>query len=114
MLFQGMYYMITGLWPLLHVGSFEAVTGQKMDKFTLRSTGLMIVIVGAILALASREKRPDPGFTALGVGSAVGLATLEVVNAQRIRQVYLLEALGEFGLAGMLIVTRLLARLKFI
>ena len=28
---QGSYYLVTGLWPLVHLASFEAITGPKVD-----------------------------------------------------------------------------------
>lgn len=109
MLLQGIYYVATGLWPLVHLGSFEAITGPKVDRFTLRSTALLIVIVGALLMLASRKNNPDPGFTALGAATAVGLASVEAVHVRKVRPVYRLEAIGEIMLAASLLGTRLLS-----
>jgi len=29
---QGLYFLATGLWPLVDVGSFQAVTGPKTES----------------------------------------------------------------------------------
>ena len=31
--FQSAYYGLTGTWPILHLASFEAVTGPKTDDW---------------------------------------------------------------------------------
>jgi len=31
---QGVYFLATGIWPLVHVQSFQAVTGRKTDNWT--------------------------------------------------------------------------------
>ena len=33
---QGALYVVTGVWPLLHMASFEAVTGPKTDDWLVR------------------------------------------------------------------------------
>lgn len=40
--FQGIYYVASGLWPLLHMRSFEAVTGPKRDKWLVNTVGALI------------------------------------------------------------------------
>ncbi len=106
MLLQGIYYVATGLWPLVHVSSFEAITGPKRDKFTLHTAGSLIVIVGAFLLAASKERQPDPRFAALGVSAAIALASVVAAHARRIRPVYWLEAIVEVSIAAALLLTR--------
>jgi hypothetical protein len=31
---QGFYFLVTGLWPLVHVDSSQAITGRKTDNWT--------------------------------------------------------------------------------
>ena len=31
LLIQGVYYALTGIWPVVHIGSFMKVTGPKRD-----------------------------------------------------------------------------------
>jgi hypothetical protein len=37
--FQAGYYCLTGVWPLLHMASFEAVTGPKVDDWLVKMVG---------------------------------------------------------------------------
>jgi hypothetical protein len=36
---QALYYLATGLWPLVHLPSFEAVTGPKTDDWLVHMVG---------------------------------------------------------------------------
>jgi len=44
---QGLYYLITGLWPMLHMESFLAVTGPKTDLWLVRMVALLSISIGA-------------------------------------------------------------------
>lgn len=103
MLIQGVYYTVTGIWPLIDVHSFEVVTGKKKDKFTLRTTAILITVIGVILTWGSRLKKPAPGFTALGASSAAALASMEILHSNQIRPVYLAESVLEILLAILLV-----------
>ena len=37
---QGIFWLTTGLWPIVHLVSFEAVTGRKRDHWLVQKTGL--------------------------------------------------------------------------
>ena len=49
---QATYYILTGLWPLVHFSSFELVTGPKTDDWLVRMVGLLVVLIGVTLAVA--------------------------------------------------------------
>src|SRR5438067_11801258 len=49
---QGAYFVATGIWPLLHMPSFEAVTGPKVDKWLVRTVGVLVSVVGGVLVAA--------------------------------------------------------------
>jgi hypothetical protein len=44
---QGAYYLVSGLWPLLHFTSFEAFTGRKRDRWLVRTVGLLTCGIGS-------------------------------------------------------------------
>ncbi len=72
---QGLYYLLAGLWPLLHLRSFVWVFGEKRDLFQLDVTSALIIAIGAILLLtAARRPRPDGLLVSLGAASAAALA----------------------------------------
>jgi hypothetical protein len=39
---QGTYYAATGLWPILWMRSFEAVTGPKQDHWLVKTVGALV------------------------------------------------------------------------
>jgi hypothetical protein len=102
---QGWYFLVTGVWPILHMRSFEWVTGPKVDKWLVKTAGVLITAVGATLAMAGRRgrgERPPDEIPLLAVGSAAGLTAIDVVYVakKRISPVYLLDAVAEVALIG--------------
>ena len=99
---QGMAYVVTGIWPIIHRRSFEAVTGPKVDFWLVRTVGALITVIGAVLLLGSRRSRWVPEFTFLAAGSALCLAIVDIVGVavRRISPIYLLDAVGELALVA--------------
>lgn len=99
---QALYFVVTGVWALVHIPSFEAVTGPKVDRWLVKTVGALVLVVGAVLGIAARRASRAPEVVALATGSAAALATVDVVYVikRRISPVYLLDALAE----GVLIV----------
>jgi hypothetical protein len=102
-LIQGFFYLATGVWPLLDIGSFQLVTGPKTDLWLVRTVGVLVSVVGVVLLLGYRSRRLTDELIVLAVGSALGLATIDLVYALsgRISAVYLADAAVELGLASM-------------
>ncbi len=72
---QGGYYLVTGLWPLLHFPSFTAVVGPKPDRFQTQVAGALFAAIGLTLLAGepgSRTARVLSGATAV---SAIGMTT---------------------------------------
>jgi hypothetical protein len=94
---QGLYYLITGVWPLVDSRSFQAVTGPKKDLWLVKTVGVLVAVIGGTLALGGARRRPSPEMEALGAGSAAGLAGVDTVYATkgRISKIYLLDAVVE-------------------
>ena len=61
------------------------------------------MVIGGVVGLAGYRKRITPEVALLAVGSAAGLAAIDVVHVaqRRIRPVYLLDAVAEAGLIGL-------------
>lgn len=99
---QGAFYVATGLWALVHLSSFEAVTGPKTDDWLVKTVGILVFVIGGILLVAVMRARVTFELALLAVGSAVALAAIDVVYATNgtIRDVYLLDAAAELLLAG--------------
>jgi hypothetical protein len=92
---QGAWFLGTGLWPLAHLASFEAVTGPKREGWLVKTAGVLISAVGATLLLSARRRSPPAEVRLLGAASAAGLAGIELWYAgvrERIAPVYLADA----------------------
>ena len=50
---QGGYFLITGVWPLIAMPSFEAVTGPKTDDWLVKTVGGLIAAIAAVLLWAA-------------------------------------------------------------
>jgi hypothetical protein len=96
---QGVFYVATGLWPIVHLRSFEAVTGPKLEGWLVKTVGALIAVVGGTLVAAGLRRRVSPELMQLAAGSAASLAAVDVIySPQRISPVYLLDALVEGAL----------------
>ena len=94
---QGLFYLATGVWPLVHVESFLAVTGPKTDLWLVYTVGVLVAVVGAVLLLAARSGRTTPEVVLLAVGSALALAAVDAIFVARqvIPPIYLADAAVE-------------------
>lgn len=52
---QGWYYLLGGLWPVLHLRSFEQVVGPKPDRFQTETTGALYAAIGVTLLATERS-----------------------------------------------------------
>jgi hypothetical protein len=104
---QGVYYLITGIWPILHIQSFLTVTGPKTDLWLVKTVGLLVAVIGSVLLIASIRDEWRMENVVLAVGSASVLAAVDIVYAarKRISTIYLLEAGVELLLIGAWILT---------
>lgn len=94
---QGLYWLLTGIWPFVHLYSFLWVTGPKQDIWLLYTVSVLIIAVGSVLLLAGLRSTVTPEIRLLGIAGALGLAGIDVFYALKdvIRDVYLLDAVSE-------------------
>lgn len=97
---QGWFYLISGVWPIVSPGSFQAVTGAKQDFWLAQTVGIQLAIVGAALVSAARHRRlsRELAFIALGTAAALGIMDVYCVREPRTTPAYLLDAVAEAGL----------------
>ena len=105
-LFHGAYYLVTGLWPLLSIETFQMVTGPKTDHLVtgresdhwlVMTVGVLISVIGLVLLLAGARRNVTAEVVLLAVGSAVGLTLIDVTYVGRhvIPLIYLADAAAE-------------------
>ncbi|HEU4677039.1 MAG TPA: hypothetical protein VFS29_13670 [Motilibacteraceae bacterium] len=92
---HGGFNVATGLWALLHLRSFEAVTGPKTDHWLVRAVAALVVVNGVAQLTAGDARHART----LGIGTAGSLAAIDLSYAPRgvIGPVYLLDAALELG-----------------
>ncbi len=97
---QGIFYIVTGVWPLVSIGSFQRVTGPKTDLWLVKTAGVLITAIGGVLTMAGLRRTVQPEIPVLGAGAAAGLTAIDVIYVAkgRIASVYLLDALAEVAL----------------
>ena len=99
---QAALYLLTGLWPLVSIGTFQKVTGPKCDIWLVKTVGVLVTVIGAVIGVAGARRTITPETPLLGAGSAAGLAGIDIVYVAkgRIPPIYLLDALAELLLVG--------------
>jgi hypothetical protein len=97
---QGLYYVMTGLWPLVSIGTFQRVTGPKTDLWLVKTVGVLIAVIGGAIMLAGVRAEVAPSVILLAVGSATALAGVDVIYGSKgvMARIYLLDALVELVL----------------
>lgn len=91
---MGYYYVLTAAWPILHIKSFEYITGPKTDKWLVKAVSVMILGSGIIFILY-----PNETSALLAILNAAGLLIIDVYYSLKgvIRKVYLLDGIIEVG-----------------
>lgn len=87
---QGSYYLLTGVWPIVHLESFEAVTGPKDSIFLLHMVSALIIIV-AITLLVSLRNEKTVSILFLAVGTPLSFMSIELFYRAQIRWVYFID-----------------------
>jgi hypothetical protein len=116
---QGLYCLVTGVWPLVSIETFQAVTGQKTDHLVtgregdhwlVNTVGVLVTANALVLLLAAWRNRPTPEVVLLAVGSAAGLIAIDVIYVARevLSPIYLADAAieGAFIIAWLWVMTR--------
>ncbi|NOK31960.1 hypothetical protein D7W79_39155 [Corallococcus exercitus] len=99
---QGAYFLLTGLWPLLHLRSFSRVTGPKPEGWLVKTVGGLVSAIGVTLLSARRHGRVTPELRQLAITSALSLLIIDVYYAgkRRLSPVYLGDAVLEAALVA--------------
>lgn len=95
-LIQAMYDVVTGIWGLVDIRSFQKVTGPKTDRWLVKTVSVLVVVIGSVIGSAGARGKITPEIAALAVGLNGGLGAIDVVYTakRRISPVYLLDFLG--------------------
>ena len=78
-LLQGVDSIVTGMWSLVHIESFQWITGRKTDLWLVRTSGILLSVIGSVLVLAATRDQVNFPLVFLGTASAAGLIAIETV-----------------------------------
>ena len=56
---QGLYYTASGVWPLVNMRSFEAVTGPKRERWLVKTVGVLVTVMGGVMTAAAARRNVD-------------------------------------------------------
>lgn len=94
---QGIFYLLTGIWPLVDIISFMHVTGPKVDIWLVKTVGVLIVVIAIPILMAAIRNKISLEIIILGAGGCVGFILIDTVYvfSDTILPVYLLDAVAE-------------------
>jgi hypothetical protein len=95
--FQGLYYFISGIWPLLSIASFQIVTGPKADIWLVKTVGSLLMVTGLVLIMVAIRRRTSLEIIILAIGNAFALTVIEVIywSDGTISAIYLVDTVVE-------------------
>jgi hypothetical protein len=94
---HGLFNVVTGLWPLVHMRSFELVLGPKADRWLVRTVAGLTLGNGVVQHLAPGSGERERQARLLGLTTAGTLLSVDVyyVATGRISRMYLVDAVIE-------------------
>jgi hypothetical protein len=95
---QATYILITGVWPLIDIESFMAVTGPKTDVWLVKTVGALLIPVSlAMFAHLFHNGDTEP-LIVLGSFTALAFLCIDLYYTLTnvISEIYLADALVEF------------------
>lgn len=96
-LVQGVYFVITGIWPLLSMGSFIEATGPKQDTWLVEMVGLLSISVGLTFLVSSLRQKHLPVLLGYVVAASFLIMDIRYVASGVIGRIYLLDATVQFA-----------------
>jgi hypothetical protein len=99
-LIQAIYFGLTGLWPIVHIRSFMAVTGPKTDIWLVKTVGVLIIAIAIPLLTSALHHKITIDIRLLAILSSLGLTAIDVIYVAKkvISKIYLLDAVAEMML----------------
>jgi hypothetical protein len=96
-LVQAIYFGVTGIWPIVHMRSFMAITGPKSDIWLVKTVAVLIIAISIPLGASALHRNVTIDLLLLAIGSSLGLTAIDVIYVARktIAKIYLLDALAE-------------------
>src|SRR5207253_6744514 len=72
-----LYFILTGIWPLLSISTFMMVTGPKTDIWLVKLVGLLAVAIGLSLYKAHKENGLSRSTLLLALVNAMAFGSID-------------------------------------
>ena len=97
---QTCYYLLTGIWPLIHIDSFLAVTGPKCDVWLVKTVGALLIPVSLCLGSFLFTSGSLLPAAILGSTAAVAFISIDFYYALNdvIRDIYIADGVAQLVL----------------
>ncbi len=81
---QGAYYILAGVWPLLHFPSYARFVALDVNPFQSQVFSALLIVIGGALIEATRREPPGPFPTLLGAAVAGAIAVVSLIWLPRL------------------------------
>jgi hypothetical protein len=94
---HGFFCLVLGLWPVVAFASFQAVTGEKADRWLISVVGMLLAGIGSSMLIAAIRRDIAFEVFTIGIITALSLAVTDFIFVieRSIPAVYLLDAVAE-------------------
>lgn len=96
-LLQGIYFLITSVWPLVHLKSFLYVTGPKTDIWLVQTVAILILPYSILFFYIAFTKKILQVYAVIGSICSLGLGAIELYYYLQgtLKWVYFVDAIIE-------------------
>jgi hypothetical protein len=90
---EGLYSLVTAVWPIVHIDSFMEVTGPKTDVWLVKTVSVLILAIAVFLLLQLRYASPVIPVAVLALIMSAGLIVIDFYypSINRISDVYMAD-----------------------
>jgi hypothetical protein len=97
---QTIYYFLTGIWPILSIRTFFAVTGPKNDVWLVKTVGAIVTAISLAFGYAAAVGRISPEIKVLAITCGIAFIAIDTyyVACKNISKVYVVDAVIHMAL----------------
>lgn len=95
---HGIYYSITGIWPIVDIKSFLLITGYKNDLWLVKTVGILTLVIAIPILYASWKKRFHSEILILTILSCTAFMMVDITYSLKkiISPIYMIDAGAQF------------------
>jgi hypothetical protein len=95
---QTIYYLLTAIWPLVHIESFMDVTGHKTDTWLVKTVGMLLLAISVTFLFSLLTKKLSSGTIVLALACCAAFLLVDCYFAFKgvISEIYMGDASIQF------------------